>query len=114
MISVIESYSSIIAGYEVRRYRQFGGAYEHVAIIRFIDHSELHVRDYLFFDGERKYSFHWQNAKKEIIRRWDNSPHHPQIATFPFHLHTTDDVRESMPMTLKKVLDFINTIVSKR
>ncbi len=24
-----------------------------------------------------KYHFHWQGAEGELIRRWDNAPHHP-------------------------------------
>ena len=34
-----------------------------------------------------KYAFHWQRADGALIRRWDNAPHHPEIATFPDHLH---------------------------
>lgn len=107
MISLIESFSEIIDSYEIRRYRQYGGAYEFVAIIRFTDNSELHIRDYLFLNGDRKYSFHWQDNQHQLIRRWDNSPHHKQIKTFPFHLHTPDSIEESRPMTLKKVLELI-------
>ena len=62
MISLIESYSKVIDSYEIRRFRQYGGAYEFVAIIQFIDGSELYIRDYLFSEGERKYSFHWQDS----------------------------------------------------
>ncbi|MFM6029567.1 MAG: DUF6516 family protein, partial [Dolichospermum sp.] len=28
-----------------------------------------------------KYSFHWQTENRELIKRWDNAPHHPEIAT---------------------------------
>lgn len=107
MISLIESYSEIIDSYEIRRYRQYGGAYEFVASIRFTDDSELHVRDYLFLGGERKYSFHWQDHHNQLIVRWDNSAHHRQITTFPFHLHKPGGIEESDPMTLKKVLEHI-------
>lgn len=34
-----------------------------------------------------KYSFHWQTAEGLLVRRWDNAPHHREIATFPDHLH---------------------------
>jgi hypothetical protein len=107
MTSLIESYSAIVASYEVKRYRQYGGAYEFVAVIEFIDGSSLSIRDYLFIDGRRKYSFHWQNADQLLIRRWDNAKHHKQIATFPFHQHTPEGIEESAPMTLAKVLDYI-------
>ena len=107
MISLIESFSEIIDSYEIRRYRQNGGAYEFVAIVRFTDKSELYIRDYLFLNKEHKYSFHWQDKRHRLIRRWDNSPYHKHIKTYPFHLHTIDSIDESMPMTLRKVLEFI-------
>ncbi len=39
-----------------------------------------------------KYSFHWQHADGHLIRRWDNAPHHPEIASFPHHVHEGDEV----------------------
>jgi hypothetical protein len=38
-----------------------------------------------------KYSFHWQRADGSLIRRWDNAPHHPEITSFPNHLHEGDE-----------------------
>lgn len=39
-----------------------------------------------------KYRHHWQNADGRLVKRWDNAPHHPEIETFPHHLHDgTDD-----------------------
>ncbi|MBI3798407.1 MAG: hypothetical protein HY268_15770 [Deltaproteobacteria bacterium] len=34
-----------------------------------------------------KYRYHWQDGKGQLIKRWDNAPHHPTIGTFPDHLH---------------------------
>jgi len=34
-----------------------------------------------------KYRFHWQSQKAEVIKRWDNAPHHPEVESFPHHLH---------------------------
>lgn len=34
-----------------------------------------------------KYSFHWQRTDGSLIRRWDNAPHHPEISSFPHHVH---------------------------
>ncbi|MFQ5675055.1 MAG: DUF6516 family protein [bacterium] len=113
MISLLESYSEIIASYEVRRYRQYGGAYVFVAIIQFTDRSELHVRDYLFLNVERKYSFHWQDAQEQLISRWDNAEHHKHIETFPFHLHIPKGLKESRPMTLDKVLEHIKNQITE-
>jgi len=108
VISLIESYSAIVASYEVRRYRQYGDAHEFVAVVQFIDDSSLHIRDYVFADGKRKYSFHWQNSKQKLICRWDNSAHHRQITTFPFHKHLQSEIQESDPVTIQKVLEHIS------
>ena len=39
-----------------------------------------------------KYSFHWQRVNGSLIRRWDNAPHHPEIASFPHHVHVDDEL----------------------
>lgn len=38
-----------------------------------------------------KYSFHWQRADGSQICRWDNAPHHREVATFPHHVHEGDE-----------------------
>ena len=45
----------------------------------------------------------------ELIHRWDNTPHHPDIATFPHHQHIGNElnVHSSKKMTLYEVLLFI-------
>ena len=51
------------------------------------------------------YSFHWQTAGGELIKRWDNVGHHKEIDTFPYHIHLADGkVISSAPVNLKKVL----------
>jgi hypothetical protein len=47
-----------------------------------------------------KYRYHWQTQSGEIIRRWDNAPHHPEIVTFPDHLH---EGSEDNVVSFKKV-----------
>lgn len=41
-------------------------------------------------DGElftTKYSFHWQDKHGNLIKRWDNAPHFPDLEGFPHHIH---------------------------
>jgi hypothetical protein len=38
-----------------------------------------------------KYRFHWQTKEEALIKRWDNARHHPEIDTFPHHLHDGAD-----------------------
>ena len=33
------------------------------------------------------YSYHWANADNELITRWDNTPHFPDLPGFPDHIH---------------------------
>lgn len=34
-----------------------------------------------------KYSFHWQDAAGQLLKRWDNAAHHPEVPTSPHHVH---------------------------
>jgi hypothetical protein len=47
-----------------------------------------------------KYRHHWQDSNGQLIKRWDNAPHHPEVNTFPHHLHDgTEDRIVSHPAT---------------
>ena len=106
--NLVEHYSDIVSEYEVFDFRRYGTARALVAGITFLDGSMLHIRDYLFADGQRKYSFHWQTRTGQLICRWDSSPHHPQVTTFPHHLHTAEGmVLPSQVFSLDKVLETI-------
>lgn len=52
----------------------------------------------------KTYNNHWQTCKGHLIKRWDNAPHHCELASFPDHLHDGGKVIKSKPMTLSKVL----------
>lgn len=34
-----------------------------------------------------KYSYHYQDKNGKLLKRWDNAPHHPEIKSYPHHLH---------------------------
>jgi hypothetical protein len=87
LYEVLARYDAIIRAVAVERFRHFGSAHELRASITFSDESILHVRDYLFRDGSRKYAYHWQTRHGRMRRRWDNSAHWPEIATHPHHVH---------------------------
>jgi hypothetical protein len=56
-----------------------------------------------------KYSYHWQDAAGRLRRRWDNAPHHRDVATQPHHVHDGDEanVLPHEPMTLAAVLAIV-------
>ena len=55
------------------------------------------------------YSYHWANADNELITRWDNTPHFPDLPGFPDHVHegVTEEVLSGQPMSIFVVLDVI-------
>jgi len=53
-----------------------------------IDGSELRLLEYTKISHGQptalRYRFQWQMAG-ELIARWNNAPHHPEVETFPHH-----------------------------
>jgi hypothetical protein len=81
----------------------------------FFDNSVLSFREYVnsnFEPIERyTYSFHYFK-NEQLIFRYDNTPHFPQLKTFPHHKHLSDGtVIESDYPELKNVLNEIETIL---
>ena len=53
------------------------------------------IFEYVTRDAEHgvtrlKYSYHWQNAGGDLLKRWDNVKHHPHLANAPHHVHLSD------------------------
>ncbi len=57
-----------------------------------------------------KYSYHWQDATGDLIRRWDNAPHHPELDTHPRHVHvgTENKVDENEGTSFEDLLAYIS------
>ena len=64
-------------------------------------------------DGD--YAYHWERRRQTgEIYRWDNAPHHPQIRTFPDHLHDGDEqiiveshLNPTAEEALREILEFV-------
>lgn len=111
---LIEEFSDIITDYSVAEYKRYGTAISLIAKVEFKNSSSLYTKDYLFIDGKRKYSYHWQDANGRLITRWDNSPHHKELSTFPHHRHLPEGVADSKERTVKDILTVIkNAILAK-
>jgi hypothetical protein len=104
---VIEEYSDIINNFSVLEFRKYGSAVSLVAKVEFINSSILYIRDYLFLDGRRKYSYHWQDSDGSLISRWDNSPHHREISTFPHHRHISEKIILSRELDIRDIFKTI-------
>ncbi|HIJ95346.1 MAG TPA: hypothetical protein HPP94_06350 [Desulfuromonadales bacterium] len=70
----VRQFSDIVTDFTVTEYRRYGSAMSFSAKVGFIDGSVLFIKDYLFIDGKRKYSYHWQDKSGSLLSRWDNAP----------------------------------------
>ena len=59
--------------------------------------------------NRKKYRYHWRALDGNTRYRWDNARHHPNLSSFPHHVHVgaAEDVRETLPADLWRVLDQI-------
>lgn len=87
LFEILRPYRDIIRDVRVERFRSIETAHELRALVVFRDGSVLHIRDYVFRDGSRKYAYHWQSRSGRLRRRWDNSGHWPEVPTHPHHVH---------------------------
>jgi len=77
--------------------------------VRLVDSTLLEIR----YPREDEFSFHWQQADEPT--RLNTAPHHPDLSTFPRHLHIGGRVEEdhitsseaSPEDNLRSVLHFI-------
>ena len=67
-----------------------------------------HIEDTVYLAG---YRFHWQDKEGILIKRWDNAKHHPELETFPDHVHSggDKDAKESAPIDLQGVLEVLES-----
>ncbi|MBI4631452.1 MAG: hypothetical protein HZB17_05825 [Chloroflexi bacterium] len=82
---------------------------------RFVDRSRLNfselVADIQTAIVRTMYSFHYQNSKDELIFRYDDTPHHPEVTSFPHHKHSGESVVSTEPPTLETVLKEITATI---
>lgn len=83
--------------------------------IHFNNNSVLNFREYVNTSGSSikkyAYSYHYQ-ISTNLIFRYDNTPHHPSIPSFPHHKHlASGKVVVSPAADLKLVLEEITKII---
>jgi hypothetical protein len=54
------------------------------------------------------YAYHYQDAEDTLIFRYDNAPHHPEVATHPHHKHASTGVEAASLPHLNDVLHEID------
>ena len=81
--------------------------------LRFIDSTVLEIA--LFGnDSARgviidKYRFQYMSTDGQMIFRYDNAPHYPDIPSFPHHKHTSGNI---IPASMPAITDLLNEISS--
>jgi hypothetical protein len=86
------------------------------ARIRFYDNSTFYAAEELESQRQRdirrvEYAFHYQASDGTLIFRYDNSPHFPDLPTFPSHKHTPEGVIAAEAPDLTDVLREIDGIL---
>ena len=81
----------------------------------FADDSRLHFRELVEAQDKvirRMYSYHYQDTDANLIFRYDDTPHHPGLDTFPHHKHDGGEtvVVTTVPPDLAAVLQEIEAI----
>ena len=78
----------------------------------FPDKSYLEFSEYVqLVDDEIKvltYSYHWATDENHLIKRWDNTPHFPDLPGFPHHIHEGETIIPGHPEDIFVVLDEVN------
>jgi hypothetical protein len=66
-----------------------------------LDFAEVKNTDHA---GKVKYRYQYMDAGQNMVFRYDNAPHHRQVATFPHHKHDREVIRDSREPSLEDVL----------
>ncbi|MCP4357599.1 MAG: hypothetical protein GY796_06245 [Chloroflexi bacterium] len=81
--------------------------------LRFWDGSLLEFVEVIIEQGvvltKTDYAYHYQDAQASLIFRYDNAPHHPEIATYPHHKHTLSGIEPAAPPDFGDILREIDT-----
>ena len=102
--------SKIVKKFQILDFSSGQDFYYYKIKIDVIDSTILFIREYVS-STEHAYSYHWQDPKGQLIIRWDNSPHHKNLKTFPHHKHTPN-IEESYETNISDVIRFLEKKLS--
>jgi len=61
-----------------------------------------------------KYSYHYMDANKNLVFRYDNARHHKEISTYPHHKHIEDKVFSSREPDIFQILKEIQKNIKRK
>ena len=81
--------------------------------VRFLSGHLLEVNEAIVIEADQikhlGYRYHFQNQHNNLIFRYDNTPHFPDLKSFPHHRHLSNKVEESeMPFILSVIQEAKN------
>ena len=83
--------------------------------LKFHDGSLLDFGEVLILQSRHivklRYAYHYQNASGEVIFRYDNAPHYPNLPTHPHHKHVGSTVEPAQVTDLSEVLREIEQLI---
>lgn len=104
----------LVLSVQVRRERVTEADGHLRARLELVDGSWLEFSEYFCSTGAGDieivtYSYHWATAGGQIVQRWDNTPHFPELSGFPHHVHVgeEEEVGEGPAVDIFIVLDEI-------
>ena len=111
--------SSIVLSSSIQKF--FGPGEETVYLkghVTIIDSSILEIALFAIESGGTlfldKYRLHYMNSAGQMLFRYDNSPHHPEIDSHPHHKHPPDKIGPSNIPSINDVLKEISAIIVGR
>src|SRR4030042_3872133 len=75
--------------------------------LRFYNGFLLELNESLVFEGEVRhlgYRYHCQDKENNLVFRYDNTPHFPELKTFPHHKHLSEEVSAAERPSVVEVL----------
>jgi len=77
-------------------------------LLALVNGFQLHIAEYVITQPElncHRYRYHLQNTDGELVTRWGNAPHHPELQCFPHHRHDAAGVHSAPGMSIPSVLE---------
>jgi hypothetical protein len=92
--------SAAVKGYDILRREVSLRSGQFRARVELRDGGLLELFEYVqVIEGEivaRKYRYHWQGAEGQVLGRWYNAAHYPDLPHAPHHVHLSDSSVEGV------------------
>ncbi len=108
--------SPVVHSYEIiRSWANTDDGYIRVRC-RLVNGDFLELAEYFVVSGSHvetvDYRHQWMDATQSVLRRrWDNTPHHPELPEFPYHVHVgpLNHVRPDKPRSILDILALLES-----